>query len=232
MQRILMGALALVLGIAACSSDSTEGNPLPTTNAQLSIVNALPVGSNATLRLDASTVALPASGTTSRIPVTSGTHQLQVQTAAGHLFTGISFSVDPDSTRTVVVSGGVDTAVVSVAIDSNITGPGQPVPTTGHILMVNSAPGVGPFDVTVTRAALDSTLRFGGFSFGVGTPQSPSPLQYSFPFQPDTYTFDITNPGSNTPLASTVVTLATGDNWLLVLTTSIEGGLVLQATKQ
>ena len=46
------------------------------------------------------------------------------------------------------------------------------------------------------------------------------------------YTIDITNPGSETSLATTQLTLATDDRWIVMLTTSIEGELVLQAAKQ
>jgi hypothetical protein len=42
----------------------------------------------------------------------------------------------------------------------------------------------------------------------------------------------VTNPGSNTALASTQLTLATDDKWTVLLTTSVEGDLVLTATKQ
>lgn len=229
-RSILVGCGAF-LAAACASSPATGPTGGNTATAHISLINALS-GSGAHVTLDQSAVTLPAAGGSASLATTAGAHQIAVVSASGRASAPISFSIDADSTRTVVVSGTPDTAVASIAIDSNIVNPSQPVPTTGHILMVNSAPGVGPFDVTVTRAAVDSTLRFSGFSFGVGTPQSTSPLQYSFPFQPDTYTFDVTNPGATNALASAQVTLATGDQWVLVLTTDGNGNLQLTATKE
>jgi hypothetical protein len=190
------------------------------------VVNALVAGSGIQVKLDQAAVTLPATGEAAQLSVSAGTHQLVLLSSAGHSYGTVSFSISADSSRTVVVSGGLDTAVVTVAADTATA-----TPLTGHILLVNSAPGVGPFDVYVYRANVDSTLHFGGFSFSSGT-QPGSPYRWSFPFNPGTYTFDVTAPGSTTPLASAVLTLATADEWTVVLTQAGSGSLALTATKQ
>ncbi len=150
----------------------------------------------------------------------------------GQHYSTLSFSVGADSTRTVVVSGSTDTATVAVTTDTTTTS--APLPTTGRILLVNSAPGVGP----VRRLCLSreqrqhaSLRRILVRRAGTGTTQSTSPYRYMFPFNPGTYTFAVTNPGSTTALVSTTLTLATNDQWTVVLTTTA-GTLALAATKQ
>ena len=219
-------ALGAIL-VAACSS-STPTSGIPSGAATLALVNGLAGGYGAQVTLDQSPVALPGAGKTSQLSISAGAHQIDISSSTGRHYSTLAFSVGPDSSRTVVISGGADTAAVSVTTDTVIT---VPVPNTGQILLVNSAPGVGPFDVYVYRANSDSTLHFGSFSFGAGTPQSTSPYRYLFPFNPGSYTFVVTNPGSTTALATTVVTLAARDVWTVVLATSVEGGLVLTATK-
>jgi hypothetical protein len=225
---VALGAMC----IAACSS-STTGGTNTTGSATLSVINATAGSASTQARLDQSPLALPSAGQSSRISISAGTHQLALSSTSGRSFGTLSFSVDPDSNRTVVISGTPDTAVVSVAADSTTpTAAGGPQPLTGQILLVNSAPGVGPFDVYVYRANSDSTLHFGSFSFGAGTAQSTSPYRYLFPFNPGTYTFVVTNPGSTTALVSTTLTLATQDEWVVMLTKAGNGTLALQATRQ
>ncbi|HEY4320455.1 MAG TPA: hypothetical protein VGM77_04675 [Gemmatimonadales bacterium] len=235
MRTSLLLIAATLVAVAACSDNAglPEQGQQGTGNAQLAIVNTLPAGSGTTLRLDAASVTLPASGTTSRLSVASGAHQLQLQSAAGHVFASVNFSIDPDSSRTVVVSGTTDTAVVSVPVDSNLNAPsgGVGIPQSGHILLINSALGVGPFDVTISRANVDSTVHLSDFAFGAGSAQSPAAYRYNFPFSPDTYTFTVSNPGTTTALATAQITLAIGDQWTAVLTNA-GGTLTLTATRQ
>jgi hypothetical protein len=231
MQRIMTGVAALVLGIAGCSSDS--GGTTSGDTAQLSIVNALPAGNTAKLQLDASTVPLPASGTMSHLSVAAGAHRLQVQSSGGQVFASLSFAVGKDRSRTVVLSGGLDTATVAVANDTIATNPGGSYHSVvGSLLLVNSAPGAGPFDIYVSQANSDSIVHMSNFAFGSGTLPPPAPYGFYVPFLAGTYTIDITNPGDTTPLASTTLMLAVDDRWTVILTRSIEGGLVLQAVRQ
>ncbi len=226
-------AFAAATVLAACSNDTTG----PNTNGdvKLSVVNALSGDVGAQLKLDQTSVALPTSGHASSMMVTAGSHRVQLSSESGQSLVDTTISVAAGSRHTVVLSGsGVTTAGVSVATDTISTGTGGNGyrSIVGSVLMVNSAPGIGPFDVVVYQANSDSVYRFGNFAFGAGSLPPPAPYGFYVPFVPATYTFTITNPGAPTALATTTLTLATDDRWTVMLTTSIEGGLVLQATKQ
>lgn len=226
-------ALVLAIALAACSNDTTVPNT--SGDVKLSVVNALSGDVRAQLKLDQVSVALPASGHASSMTITAGSHRVQLGSESGQSLVDTTISVAAGSRHTVVLSGsGVTSAGVSVAIDTIATNTGGNGyhSIVGSVLMVNSAPGVGPFDVVVYQANSDSVYRFGGFAYGAGSLPPPAPYGYYIPFVPASYTFTITSPGATTALATTTLMLATDDRWTVMLTTSIEGGLVLQAAKQ
>jgi hypothetical protein len=224
--------LALAATVAACSGDTM---PNGSTDVTLSVVNALGGDVGAQFKLDLASVALPTAGHASTVTVFPGAHRIQLSSAAGQSLVDTTISIAAGGRHTVVFSGsGVTSAGISVATDTistNQSGNGYRS-IVGSVLLVHSAPGLGPYDVVVYQANSDSVYRFGGFSFGAGSLPPPAPYGYYIPFVPATYTFTVTNPGATTALASAQLTLATDDRWTVALTTSIEGGLVLRATKQ
>jgi hypothetical protein len=224
--------LVLAAALAACSSDST--GPDNNSRVTLSVVNALSAGVGAQFKLDQSSVALPTIGRASSLTVTSGSHRVQLSSASGQSLFDTSFSVAAGSRPTVVLTGsGVTSAGVSIATDTISTGSGGSGyhSNVGSILLVNSAPNLGPFDVLLAWGT-DSVVRLGGFTYGAGSLPPPAPYSYYLPFELGNFVVKITNPGSSTALTSTNFVLAADDRWIVMLTTSIEGGLVLQATKQ
>lgn len=234
MMRLCRGlGLACAAALVACSGDSNG----PNTNGgvTLSVVNALSAGVGAQFKLDQSSVILPTIGHASSLTVSSGSHRVQLSSASGQSLVDTSFSVAAGSRQTLVLTGsGVTSAGVSIATDTISTGPGGNGyhSIVGSVLMVNSAPGVGPFSIVFHQEGSDSVYHFGNFGFGAGSLPPPAPYGFYIPFVPATYIIDITNPGSETSLATTQLTLATDDRWIVMLTTSIEGQLVLQAAKQ
>lgn len=233
MTRISYGRCALAVTaamLAACTSDTTGS----TDTGQLAIVNALMIGSDAHLSLDNSLATLPPVWGSSTMMVAAGTHQLTVTAGDGQPLANATFSIAAGGRRTAVLTGSTTTnAALSITSDTMSTTPGGGYHSiVGSVLMVNSAPGVGPFSIVVHQVGSDSVYHFGGFGYGAGSLPPPSPYGFAIPFVPATYIIDITNPGSETPLATTQLTLATNDRWIVILTTSIEGDLVLQVSKQ
>jgi hypothetical protein len=221
--------LVLAVTLAACSTSNTLPND---GEVQLGIVNAL-TASGAQLKVDQGNVALPLSGQASSITVTAGAHRLQLSSSSGQSLVDTNFSVIAGRRQTVVFTGSAaGSAAVSIATDTISTNGNGYRSVVGSVLMVNSAPGVGPFDVVVYQANSDSVYRFGDFAYGAGSLPPPAPYGFYVPFVPATYTFTITNPGAIPALATTTLTLATDDRWTVMLAISIEGGLVLQAVKQ
>lgn len=216
---------------AACSNDTSGSNG---NDAQLAIFNAFAASDGAQLLLDNSTAALPSVGGSTSMTVAAGTHQLVLKSAGGEQLAAASFAIAQGARRTAVVSGSTTAnAALSVTSDTMATNAGGGYRSIiGSILMVNSAPGVGPFSIVVHQVGSDSVYHFGNFGFGAGSLPPPAPYGFYIPFVPATYIIDITNPGSEASLATTQLTLATDDRWIVMLTTSIEGGLVLQSSKQ
>ncbi|HEY4101715.1 MAG TPA: hypothetical protein VGM20_12655 [Gemmatimonadales bacterium] len=222
---LVRGALAVMLATAC-----TDSVPVPSGSVSLRIVNAL-TASGAQLKVDQAGVTLPAIGQSTSVLVAPGSHHLQLNGSGGASLVDTNVSVNPNGNQTVVLTGP---GAVSVATDTNTTNPGNGgyKSIVGSVLLVNSAPGVGPFDVVVYQANSDSVYHFGSFAYGAGSQPPPAPYGFYIPFVPATYTFTVANPGSNTALASTELTLATDDKWTVLLTKSVEGDLVLTATKQ
>ncbi|HEY3933789.1 MAG TPA: hypothetical protein VGL65_04160 [Gemmatimonadales bacterium] len=224
---ILAGGLLAAALVAAC----TDTVPMPNGSVSLGIVNAL-TATGAQLKVDQAAITLPAIGQAVSVLVAPGAHHLQLNSSTGASLVDTNVSVSPGGHQTVVLTGP---GAVSVATDTNTTNPGDGggyKSIVGSVLMVNAAPGTGPFDVVVYQANSDSVYHFGGFSYGAGSQPPPAPYGYYIPFVPATYTFTIAAPGGTTALASTQLTLATDDKWTVMLTRSIEGDLVLQAVKQ
>jgi hypothetical protein len=222
---------AAFAAMAACSNDTTSSNG---NDAQLAIFNALAASGGAQLLLDNTPATLPSVGGSSSMTVAAGTHQLILRSAGGEQLATASFAMVQGARRTAVVSGSTTAnAALSIISDTMSTSTGGGYRSIiGSILMVNSAPGVGPFSIVVHQVGSDSVYHFGNFGFGAGSLPPPAPYGFYIPFVPATYIIDITNPGSETSLATTQLTLATDDRWIVMLTTSIEGDLVLQAAKQ
>ena len=217
--------------LAACSGTTSQtGN----TDAQLGIVNALAASGDARLILDNAPATLPPLGGSISVQVPAGTHQLAVTSASGQQLASASFSIGAGAHRTAVLSGATTANVaLSITTDTMSTNPGGGYRSVvGSILMVNSAPGVGPFSLVIHQVGTDSVFHFGNFGFGAGSLPPPSPYGFAIPFVPSTYVIDVTNPGSDVSLATTQLTLATDDRWVVILSTSVEGELVLRATRQ
>lgn len=217
--------------MAACSNDTGGSNG---NDAQLAIFNALAASGGAQLLLDNAPATLPSVGGSSSMTLAAGTHELVLRSAGGEQLATASFAIAQGARRTAVISGSTTAnAALSVTSDTMSTNAGGGYRSIiGSILMVNSAPGVGPFSIVVHQVGSDSVYHFGNFGFGAGSLPPPAPYGFYIPFVPATYIIDITSPGSETSLATTQLTLATDDRWIVMLTTSIEGDLVLQAAKQ
>jgi hypothetical protein len=225
-------AFALATTVTACAGDTMS--PGPGGDVTLSVVNALAYGVGAQLKLDQAGVTLPSIGQASTLAVSTGSHRIQLLSSAGASLVDTNFSISAGSRHTVVLSGrGDNTAAVSIATDTISTGTGGSgyQSHAGSLLLVNSAPNVGPFDILISWGT-DSVARLGGFAYGAGSLPPPAPYSYYLPFEPGQFTVKITNPGGTAALATTTFPLAVNDRWTVMLTTSIEGELILQATKQ
>jgi hypothetical protein len=232
MSNYFSGVLLVVsAALGACSSDANSSNG---SDAQLAVFNALAASGGAQLLLDNTPAALPSVGGSTSMTVAAGNHELVLRSAGGEQLATANFAIAQGARRTAVISGSTTAnAALSVTSDTMSTNAGGGYRSIiGSILMVNSAPGVGPFSIVFHQVGSDSVYHFGNFGFGAGSLPPPAPYGFYIPFVPATYIIDITNPGSEASLATAQLTLATDDRWIVMLTTSIEGGLVLQATKE
>ena len=109
----------------------------------------------------------------------AGTHELVLRSAGGEQLATASFAIAQGARRTAVISGSTTAnAALSVTSDTMSTNAGGGYRSIiGSILMVNSAPGVGPFSIVVHQVGSDSVYHFGNFGFGAGSLPPPAPLR-------------------------------------------------------
>lgn len=221
--------LVAAAALGACANETGSDG-----TAQLALVNASTAAIGAHLKIDGLDKPFPGMGQSSSIEVTGGSHELTLTGSSGAALATSTFTIPAGSRRAAVFTGTNSNSVtLSIVSDTISTNPGGGYRSiVGSMLMVHSAQGAGPFNLAIRQPGSDSVVRMGNFAFGAGSLPPPAPYGFYVPFVPGTYLIDISNPGSETSLAHTQLTLATDDKWIVMLGYSIEGGLVLQATKQ
>jgi hypothetical protein len=234
--------VAAAATLPACSGSTDPTAPGGPGTAQLSVVNGLATSEGAQFKLDnLAETALPSLGEADALTLSAGAHQLSLVSTGGQMLASANFSVIAGDRRAAVLTGSLTGSVtMSIVRDTISTSPGGGYTSTvGYMLLVNSAPGVGPFDLVIHQVGSDSVYRF-GFAFPTNTAAHP-PVGYmgvipdvlfETPFVPAMYLVDLTSPGGTMSLAHTSLSVVTGDHWMVLLTTSIEGDLVLTATKE
>jgi hypothetical protein len=225
MRASLLLIAATLMGVAACSDN--PGLPQQGTgNAHLAVLNALPAGTAASLRLDGTALTLPAPGSAGTAAITSGTHRLDAVDAAGAVAATASFSIADGDHRTAVLSGNSAHAVLLVtAIDTASV----PVVDGVKLRVVHSAPDAPAMDAyvfEVGHAADSAALFVTNFRYGSGSdPQFPG-----FAIRPPaTYDVWLKATGTDNVLAQVNnVALAAGHVYSFVLSEDVSGALQLR----
>src|SRR5688572_30987733 len=152
--RLLTLGLAATVFAAGCSSDDDDGGTGPTTEAGVRVVHASPDAPNVDVLVDDAQVlsAVPYLGSSSYLPVPSGTRNVKVN-AAGTSTTVIDADLPlAAGTDYTVIAGGLVSAIEPLVLEDDRT-----APPAGNVKVraVHGAPSAPAVDVYVTAPGAD-----------------------------------------------------------------------------
>ncbi|MES2124112.1 MAG: hypothetical protein V4503_05430 [Gemmatimonadota bacterium] len=211
---------------AACSSTASlpDGG-----EAQFGLLNALAAGETATLSLDGTALALPASGARSTKAIPAGAHRLEARTSTGSLLGALDFTASEGSRSvTVVARSGPDALALLMTADT------ASVPPLGgsKIRVIHAADGVEPLKAWLRLAGtpMDSGAGFlSPFLRGAGSnPEFPG---YAVR-PPGSYLVTGTSLATGETLVENAVQLAANEVWSAILTRTTTGGLEFQMVRE
>lgn len=220
--RIPIFATLMLAALGCGAVDPTGG--LPAGDAQLAILNALPTGTVAELSIDEQTLPVPGSGTRISRVIPAGSHRLVARGASGHTISSIELITPVGGRRTVILGGSVNGGgVMLVAADT------ASIPTAGtaKLRVINTVVAASQLEAKVSRADLPVDPNADLLSpFPYGTTiegELPDFLTRS----PGSFVVSVRDLATGTLQASTIVPVAAGEIWSVVLIRLVDGELKL-----
>lgn len=227
LSRFFLRSSALSLLLACGVTDPTGG--LPPGDAQLAILNALPVGAVAGLTLDDTPLPLPASQTRISRVITAGEHRLEARGAGGRVVASVQFGVNAGGRRIAIIGGSlVGGGSLLIAADTATI----PPESAAKIRVINSVQGTPELEAWLVRLgqAVDSTARLAS-PLPYGTSVTGS-LAAHVLRGPGSYRVRVTDRMTGSLQAERDVTLWGGDVWSVILIRRSDGELALVAIQE
>lgn len=222
--------LLLLAGVLGCSSNPGAPTTPDGGTGQLSLLNALAAGDGVTLKLDGTTMTLPASGRSGTAIVTAGMHQLQAFNLQGQSVGSATFTIGDGTHRTTVLSGSDGHYVMLV---NPIDTAAAPVVDGAKMRLVHTVTGAPSMDAYLFEVghAADSASRFlTPFQFGSGSdPRFPG-----YAVRPSgQYDVWLKAAGTDNVLVQFgPITVNNGDVYSFVLASNAAGAMEIRAVKE
>jgi hypothetical protein len=221
MSRFTTATLLVLL--TACGGVDTTG--LPPGDAQLAVLNALPPGTVAELRLDDARVTLPELGERISRVIPAGSHRLEARTQSGTVVASAHFSVGDGGRRTAILGGAANSSAVTLVVGADTAS--APVGDATKVRLVHTVQGTPSLEGWLYPAETppDSAARLvSPFDYGVG-------LSGEFPgyaVRPaGAYRIRVTHLVTGQVQAEGLYWFGTGQVWSVVLTRRGDGELEL-----
>ncbi len=224
--RMMQCTWAGVVALAACSGAATVPIDHPSSE-QLTVLNALAAGDAVGLKLDGSSMTLPAAGGAASEDVTTGSHRLDAIGTGGQVLATTTFNVTGSGHHTAVVSGSPSTSVVLLV--SALDTAQVPVLDAAKMRVVHTAPGAPAMDAYLflgSQAADSAGLFVTNFHYGTGT--NPDFPGYALRPPGDYYIWFKATGTNNVLLQAGPVTLAAGHVYSFVLALNAVGEMELR----
>ncbi len=224
-----LALLALAAASSGCGGMDPTGG-LPPGDAQLAVLNALPPGTIAELRLDDAPVTLPDLGARISRVIPAGSHRLEARTQTGTVVASAHFSVGDGGRRTAILGGAAGSNAVTLVVGADTAS--APVGDAIKVRLVHTVQGTPALEgwLYPAEAAPDSSARLvSPFGYGVG-------LSGEFPGYavraPGAYRIRITDLATGQVQVESLQWFAAGQVWSVVLTRRTDGELELLAIRE